>query len=177
MDSFPDMEPVCCSMSGSNSCFLTCIQISQEAGKAVWYSHLLKNFLQFVVIHTVKCFDIFNKEVDAFLELSCLFHHPTDVGNLISRSSAFSKSSLNIRRLSVRLLLKRLIEEINTLLLKAGHSPGDFSKTEDPFTLLPHCISLSILPFDFRTLVSPCFSLNYKRTWHPDPNKMVILRY
>ena len=141
-------------MSGSNCCFLTCIQISQEARKAVWYSHLLKNLLQFVVIHTIKCYDIVNKEVDAFLELSCLFHHPTDVGNLISLSSAFSKSSVNIQKLSVRLLLKRLIEEINTLLLKAGHSLGDFSKTEDPFTLLPHCISLSILPFDFRTLVS-----------------------
>ena len=57
MYSFPDLEPVCCSMSSSNCCFLTCIQISQEAGQVVWYSHLFKNFPQFVVIHTVKGFD------------------------------------------------------------------------------------------------------------------------
>ena len=63
----------------------------------VWYSHLLKNFLQFVVIHTVKDFGIVNKaEVDVFLELSCFFNDPVDVGNLISGSSAFSKSSLNV---------------------------------------------------------------------------------
>ena len=78
-------------MSGSNCSFLTCIQISQKAGEVVWYSHLLKNFPQFVVIHTVKGFDIVNKaEVDAFLELSCFFDDPVDVGNLISGSSAFS---------------------------------------------------------------------------------------
>ena len=71
-------------MSSSNCCFLTCIQISQEAGKVVWNSHLLKNFPQFVVIHTVKGFGIVNKaEVDVFLELSCFFDDPTDVGNLI----------------------------------------------------------------------------------------------
>ena len=66
------------------------MQISQEAGKVVWYSQLFKNFPQFVVIHTVKCFGIINKaEVDVFLELSYFFHDPTDVGNLISGSSAF----------------------------------------------------------------------------------------
>ena len=66
-------------MSTSNCCFLTCIQISQEADKVVWYSHLLKNFPQFVVIHTVKDFGIVNKaEVDVFLELSCSFNHPMD---------------------------------------------------------------------------------------------------
>ena len=84
-------------MSGSNYCFLTCIRISQEAGKAVLYSHLFKNFPQFVVTHRVKGFGVVNKaEVDVFLELSCFFYNPTDVGNLISGSSAFSKSSLNI---------------------------------------------------------------------------------
>ena len=86
----------------SNCCFLTCIWISQEAGKVVWYSHNLKNFPQFVVIHTVKVFGIVNKEkVDVFLELSCLFNDPADVGNLISGSSAFSKSSLNIWKFMV----------------------------------------------------------------------------
>ena len=91
------LELVCCSMSSSNCCFLTCIQISQEAGQMSWYSHLLKNFPQFLVIHTVKIFGIVNKaEVDVFLELSCFFNEPTDVGNLISGSSAFSKSSLKL---------------------------------------------------------------------------------
>ena len=88
--SFPNFEQVHCSMFGSNCCFLTCIQISQEADKAVWYSHLLKNFPQFVVIHTAKRFGVVNKsEVDVFLELSCFFDDPVDVGNLISGSLPF----------------------------------------------------------------------------------------
>ena len=67
MYSFPDLERVSCSMSGSNCCFLTCIQISQETGQVVWYSHLSKNFPQFVVIHTVKGFSVVNEaEVDVF---------------------------------------------------------------------------------------------------------------
>ena len=93
MYSFPYLEPVCCSMSSSNCCFLTYIQISQEADQMVWYSHLFQNFSEFVVVHTVKGFDIVNKtEIDVFLELSCFFDDPTDVGNLISGSSAFSKT-------------------------------------------------------------------------------------
>ena len=84
-------------MSSSNCCFLTCIQISQEADRVVWYSYLLKNFSQFVVIYTVQGFSVVNKaEVDVFLELSCFLDDPMDVGNFISGSSAFSKSSLNI---------------------------------------------------------------------------------
>ena len=76
-----------------------------------WYSHLLKNFPLFVVIHTVKGFGIVNKaEIDVFLELSCLFHDPTDVGNLVSGSSAFSKSSLNIWKFLVCVLLKPSLE-------------------------------------------------------------------
>ena len=72
----------------------------------VWYSHLLKNFPQFVVIHTVRGFDVANKvEVDVFLDLSCCSDDPTDVGNLISGSSAFSKSSLNIWKFTVHVLL------------------------------------------------------------------------
>ena len=93
MYSFPYLEPVCCSMSSSNCCFLTYIQISQEADQMVWYSHLFQNFSEFVVVHTVKGFDIVNKtEIDVFLELSCFFDDPMDVGNLISGSSAFSKT-------------------------------------------------------------------------------------
>ena len=77
----------------------------------VWYSHLLKNFPQFVVIHTVKGFGVVNEaEVEVFLELSCFFCDPTDVDNLISGSSAFSKSSLNIWKFSVHILLKSGLE-------------------------------------------------------------------
>ena len=89
-------------MSSSDCCFLTCIQISQEAGQVVWYSHLFQNFPQFIVIHTVKGFGIANKaEIDVFLELSCIFDDPADVGNLISGSSAFPKTSLNIWNFTV----------------------------------------------------------------------------
>jgi len=107
MYTFPNLEPVHCSMSSSNCCFLTCIQVSQQAGKVVWYSHLFQNFPQFVVIHTVKGFNIVNEaEVDVFLEFSCFYHDPMNVGNLISGSSAFSKSSLNIWKFLVHILLK-----------------------------------------------------------------------
>ena len=79
----------------------------------VWYSHHLKNFPQFVVIHTVKGFGAVNKaEVDVFLELSCFFDDPADVGNLVSGSSAFSKTSLNIRKFTVYVLLKPGLENV-----------------------------------------------------------------
>ena len=105
------LEPVCCSMSTANCCFLTCMQIAQEVDQVVWYSHLFKNFPQFVVIHTVKGFGIVNKaEVYVFLELSCFFDDPVDVGNLISGSSVFSKSSLNIWKFTVQVLLKPGLE-------------------------------------------------------------------
>ena len=112
MYSFPCLEPDHCSMSSSNCHFLTCVQISQEASKVGWYSHLFKNFPQFVVIHTVKGFGIVNKaEIDVLLEISCFFFHdPADVGNLISGSSAFSKTSLNIRKFMVHVLLKPGLE-------------------------------------------------------------------
>ena len=111
MYSFPNLEPVCRSMSSSNCCFLTYIQISQEAGQVVWYSHCLKNFPQFIVIHTVKGFGIVNKaKVGVFLERLCFFNDPADVDNLISGSSAFSKSSLNIWKFMVHVLLKPGLE-------------------------------------------------------------------
>ena len=98
-------------MSSSNCCFLTWIQVSQEAGQVVWYSHLFQNFPQFIVIHTVKGFGVVNKaEIDVFLELSRVFDDPEDVGNLISVSSAFSKTSLNIWKLTVHVLLKPDLE-------------------------------------------------------------------
>ena len=86
------------------------MQISQEAGKVVWYSHLLKNFPQFIVIYTVKGFSVVSEAEVFFLEFSCFFCDPVDVGNLISGSSPFSKSSLNIWKFSVHLLLKPSLE-------------------------------------------------------------------
>ena len=101
MYSFSYLEPVCCSMSSSNCCFLNCIQVSQEAGQ-VFPS---QNFPQFIVIYTVKGFGIVNKaEIDVFLELSCFFYDPADVGNLISGSSAFSKTSLNTWKFMIQVL-------------------------------------------------------------------------
>ena len=98
-------------MSSSNYCLLTYIQVSQEADQVVWYSHLFQNFPQFTVIHTVKGFGIVNKaEIDVFMELSCFLDDPVDVGNLISGSSAFSKTSLNIRKFTVHILLKPGLE-------------------------------------------------------------------
>ena len=110
MYSFPDLEPVC-SMSGSNCCFLTCTQISQEAGKVVWYSHLLRIF-QFAVINTVKDFWVVNEaELNVFLEFPCFLYDPTNVGNLISGSSAFSKPILYIWKFSVQILLKPSLKD------------------------------------------------------------------
>ena len=115
---FPDLEPICCSMSSSNCCFLTCIQISQEADKVVWYSHLFNNFPQFVVIHIVKGFSVISKaEVDISLKFSCFFYDLIDVGNLISGSSAFSKYSLNIWKFMFQLLLKPDLENFEHHLL------------------------------------------------------------
>ena len=102
----------CCSMSGSNSCFLTCTQVSQERGKEVWNSHLFKNFPQFVVIHTVKGFGIVNKtEVNVFLEFSCFLHDPVNVGSLTSGSFAFSKPSFYICMFSVHVLLNLSLKD------------------------------------------------------------------
>ena len=98
-------------MSGSNCCFLTCIQISKEAGEVVWYSHLLKDFLQCVVIYTANWFigkSIKHREM--FFWNSRFFYDPLDVGNLISGSSVFSKSSLNIWKFMVHVLLKPALE-------------------------------------------------------------------
>ena len=140
MYSFPNLETVHCSMSSSNCCFLTCIQISQKAGKVVWYSHILKNFPQYVVIHTVKGFGIVNKaEIDVFLELSCFFYDPTDVGNLISGSSAFSKTSLNIWKFTVHILLKLGLENFEHYFpsIRCVQLCGSLS-------ILWHCLSLGL---------------------------------
>ena len=94
------------------------MQVSQEAGQVVWHSHLFQNFPELIVIHTVKGFGIVNKaELDVFLELSYSFFDPADVGNLISGSSAFSKSSLNIWKFTVHELLKPGLENFEHYLL------------------------------------------------------------
>ena len=96
-------------MSSSNCCFLTYIQVSQESGQVVWYSHLFQNFPVYRDPH--KGFAIISKaEIDIFLELSWFFYDPADVGNLISASSAFSKTSLNIWKFTVHVLLKPGLE-------------------------------------------------------------------
>ena len=114
MYSFPNLEPVYCSMSSSNCCFLTYIQISQEAGQVVWYSHLFQNFPHFIVTHTVKDFDRVNKAgIYVFMELSCIFDDPGNVCNLVSGSSAFSKASLNIWKFTIHVLLKPDLEKFD----------------------------------------------------------------
>ena len=95
------------------------MRVSQEAGQVVWHSHLFQNFPQFIVIHTVKGFGIVKKaEIDVFLELSCFFEDPMDVGNLISGSSAFSKTSLNIWKFKIHVLLKSGLENLSITLLE-----------------------------------------------------------
>ena len=109
MYSFSYLKPVCCSMSSSNYCFLTCIQISQEADQVVWYSHLFQNFPVYCDPHS-QGFDSQKSRNRCFLEFSCFFDDPADVGNLISVSSAFSKTSLNIWKFMVHVLLKPGLE-------------------------------------------------------------------
>ena len=110
------MEPVHCSISGSNCCFLDCIQVSQEEGMMVWYFHHSKCFPPFVVIHTVKGFSIVNEaEVDVFLEIPCFFYDPADFGNLISGSSAFSKSILYIWKFLVHVQLNPSLKDFELL--------------------------------------------------------------
>ena len=112
MYSFSYLETVCCSMSSSNCCFLICIQIFKRQIRWSGIPISLKIF-QFVVIHIVKGFGIVNKaEIDVFLELSCFLDDPVDVGDLISGSSAFSKTSLNKWKFTVQILLKPGLENL-----------------------------------------------------------------
>ena len=116
------------------------IQISQGAGKAIWYSHLFKNFPQFVW-STVKGLDVVNKaEIDVSLELSCFFNDPTDVGNLISGSPAFSKSSLNIWKFTVHALLKSGLENFEHYFI----SVWDECSCVVSLSILWHCLSLRL---------------------------------
>ena len=139
----------------SNCCFLISIQISQEAGQGVWYSHLFQNFPQFVVIHTIKGFGIVNKaEVDVLLELSCFFDNPTDVGNLISGSSAFSKSSLNIWKFTVHLLLKPGLENFEHYFT----SLWDECNCAVVWAILWYCLSLGL---EWKIFSSPVTTVEF----------------
>ena len=125
---FPNFKPVNCSMSSSNCCFLTCVHIPQEAGQVIWYSHLCKTFPQFIVVHMIKGFGVVNKaEIHVFLEFSCFSFDPMDAGNLISGSSLFVKSSLNIWKTLypdklVKLLLVLLNFPLGLLLINLQNS-------------------------------------------------------
>jgi len=128
-------------MSSSNCCFLTCIQISQEAGQVVWYSHLLKNFPQFVVTHTVKGFRMVNKaEIDVFLEVTCFFDDPADVGNLISGSSAFSKTSLYSLYIHGSYIAETWLGEFWALLCQCVR----WVQLCGSLSILWHCLSLGL---------------------------------
>ena len=144
MYSFPNLELGRCSMSSSNCSFLTCIQISQEAGKMVWCSHLLNNFPQFVEIHTVKEFSVFNEaEVDDFSGILLLYLWSSRFGNLISGSSAFSSgASLVAKR------LKHLPArwEIRIQFLGWEDSPGEGNGNPLQYSCLEN-------PMDWRSLV------------------------
>ena len=126
-------------MSSSNCCFLTCIQVSQEAGKAVWYSHLFQNFPQFVVTHKVKDFSIVNEaKLDVFLKFPCFFYDPLDFDDLISGSSAFSKSSLYIWTFSIHIVLKPHLKDFEpdlAIMLLEHNFNGIFSSAP---SLWPH---------------------------------------
>ena len=135
-------------MSSSNCCFLTCTQISQEAVQVVWYSHLFQGFPQFIMIHAIKGFGLENKaEIYVFLELSCFSDDPTDVGNLISGSSAFSKSSLNIWKFTVHVLLKPGLENFVAKTTQCNYPNRRVSKLP-PLGQIQMCTFVYILSMD-----------------------------
>ena len=143
-------------MSSSNRCFLTCIQTSQEAGQVVWYSHLFQNFPQLIVIHTVKSFSIVNKaEIDVFLELSCFFDDPAGVGNLISGSSAFSKTSLNIWKFIVHVLLKPTINTFFISRQLSDHNGNHIEWRKRPPSCRGPAVKLSGQPWPVVTAAGP----------------------
>ena len=160
MFSFPNLEPVHCSMSSSNCCFLTCIRFPRRQVKWPGISHFLKSFPQFVVIHTVKGFSIVNEaEVDVFLELSCFFHDPVDVGNLISGSSAFSKPSLYIWKLSIHKVLKPSLNNFERNFTSMWNV-----QLYSSLNILWYCPSLGLeLKLIFSSLVA---TAEFKIYWH-----------
>ena len=148
MYSFSYLEQSVVPCPVASCCFLTCIEVSQKAGQVVWYSHLFQNFPQFIVIHTVEGFGIVNKaERDVFLELSCFFDDPADIGNLISGSSAFSKTSLIIWNFSVHVLLNFFKYQSNIL--------------TEPFLITLFKMSLSLSIFNSSSI---CYAHTHTHT-------------
>ena len=172
---FPNLEPVHWSMSGSNCCFLTCIQGSQGAGKVVWYFYLFKNFPQFVMIHMVKGFSIVNEDI--FLEYSCFFYDSTDVGNLISDSSTFSKSSLNIWRFSVHILLSLAWRILRITLLACEASQASLTQSLVGSPLLcPVSFAQKVLFVPFKSLFTQsCECSVIKSHWSSKSNSLGFL--
>ena len=133
------------------------LTVASWPGQVVWYSHLFQNFPQFIVIHTVKGFSIVNKaEIDVFLEISCFFHDQADVGNLISGSSAFSKSRLNIWKFTVHVLLKPGLGEFWALLCQYVR----WVQLWGNLKILWHCLSLGLeWKLTFSSPVATAFSI------------------
>ena len=138
----------------TNCCFLTWIEVYQEAGKVVWYSHLFENFPQFVLVHTVKGSIVVNEaEVDVFLEFPCFFYDPMNVGNLISGSFAFSKSSLYIWKFLVHVLQKPNLKILSITLL------AQWAQLHSNLSILWNCLSLGV---EWKlTFSSPVAVLNF----------------
>ena len=171
-------------MSSSNCCFLTWIQISQEAGKVVWYSHPFNNF-PVCCDRQVKGFGIVNEvEVDVFLEFSCFFYDPVNVGNLISGSSTFSKSSLNIWKFMVHILLKPGLENFEHYLARVWDACNsavvwtffgiallwDWIKT-DLFQSCGHCWVFQICwNIECSTFTASSFRIWISSAWIPSPH-------
>ena len=143
-------------MSSSNCCFLNWIQISQEAGKVVWYSHLFQNFPQFFVNYRVKSFGLINK-ADVFLEFYCFFNDIMDVGNLISGTSAVSKSSLNIWKFTVHVLLMPGLENFDHYFTRMW-----WVQLFGSLSILCHCLSLGL---EWKLVLSPLLSFPLLAYW------------
>ena len=121
MYSFLDLQPVSCSVQGSDCCFLTHIQVSQETGKKVYYSHHSKSFPQFVMVHTIKGFHLVGEtKIGVFLKFPCFLYSLANVGNLISSSSFFSKPNLDIWKFLVSIMLKPSMQDFKLDLTSMG---------------------------------------------------------
>ena len=166
MNSFPNLEPVHSYMSDSNCCFLTSIQVSEEASKVVWYSHLFKNVPQFVVIHIIKGFSIVDEaEIDVFLESSCFFYDQMDIGTLISGSSAFFKPSLYIWTFLVHVLLKPSLKDFEHYLTQKMCSCVKWAQLCDSLNILWHYFSLGFrMKTDLFQSCGPCWV--FQIFWH-----------
>ena len=141
MHSFSYLEAVCCSMSSSYCRFLTCIQVSQEAGQVVWDAHLFKNLSVYCDPHSQRLGIVNKAEMGVFLELSCFFGDPADVGNLISGSSAFSKTSLNIWKFMVHVFLKPGLENSEHYFTSVWAQNLEYSSLY--YIVAPCCLSIT----------------------------------